>query len=135
MHVSKTQANILPASTFQTMTANQQPDAANNQTGRAVNVDFDATNEEEDHRRQQTQPNKSNSAPVTVNNHQANAAENQEDRQGSLPAACAVHTATNATADHRDYGIPYDLTFGPYMNTLPTMNLEPYTGNPLLWSG
>ena len=29
MHVSQTQANITPASTFQTMTTNQQPDVAN----------------------------------------------------------------------------------------------------------
>ena len=57
---------------------------------------------------------------------------NQEDRQGSLPAASAVHTATNATADH--YGIPYDLTFGPHLNTLSKMNIEPYTGYPLQWS-
>ena len=100
MHVSETQANITPASTFQIMTANQQPGVANTQTGRAANLSFDATNDDEDHRRQQTQPDNSNSTPETVNNHQANAADNQEDQQGSLPAASAVHTATNATADH-----------------------------------
>ena len=65
MHASETQANITPASTFQTMTANQQPDVANTQTGRAVKVSFDATNEE-DHRRQQTQPDNSNLAPETA---------------------------------------------------------------------
>ena len=132
MLVSKTQANITPASTFETMTANQQSDVANTQTGRAANVSFDATNDEEDHRRQQTQPDNSNLTPETVNNHQANAADNQEDRQGSLPGASAVHTATNVTADH--YGIPCDLTFGPFLNTLPKMNIEPYTGDPLQWS-
>ena len=45
MHVSETQANITPASTFQTMTANQQPDVANTQTGHSANVSFDATND------------------------------------------------------------------------------------------
>ena len=114
MHVSEAQANITPASTFQTMTANQQPDVATTQTGRAANVSSDATNKE-DHRRQETQPDNSSATPETVNNHQPKAAKNQEDRQGSLPAASAVHTATNATAEH--YGIPYDLTFGPYLNT------------------
>ena len=133
MHVSETQANITPAFTFQTMTANQQPDVANTQTWRAANDSFDATNDEEDHRRQQTQPDNSNSTPETVNNHQANAAaDNQVDRQGSLPTASAVHAATNATADHN--GIPYDLTFGPYLNTLPKMNTDLYTGDPLQWS-
>ena len=132
MHVSETQANITPASTFQTMTTNQQTDIANTQTGRAANVSFDVTNDEEDHRRQQSQPDNSGATPETANNHQANAADNQEDRQGSLPGASAVHTATNATADH--YGIPYDLTIGPYLNTLPKMNIEPYTWDPLQWS-
>ena len=80
MHLSETQANITPAPTFQTMTANQQLDVANNQTERAANISFDATNDEEDHRRQQTQPDNSNSTPQTVNNRQANAADNQEDR-------------------------------------------------------
>ena len=132
MHVSETQANSTPASTFQTMTTNQQTDIANTQTGRAANVSFDVTNDEEDHRRQQSQPDNSGATPETANNHQANAADNQEDRQGSLPGASAVHTATNATADH--YGIPYDLTIGPYLNTLPKINIEPYTWDPLQWS-
>ena len=131
MHVSETQANITPASTFQTMTANQQTDVANTPTRRAANVSFDATNDEEDHRRQQTQPDNNSSTPTSVNNHQAKAADNQEDRQGSLPAASAVLTP-DVTADH--YGKPYDLTFGPYVNTLPKMNIEPYTGDPLQWS-
>ena len=132
MHVSETQANITPASIFQTMTANQQTDVANTQTGRAANASFDATNDEEDHRRQQTQPHNSSSTPETVNNHRAIAADNQENRQESLPAASAVHAATIATADH--YGKPYDLTFGPYLNTLPKLNIEPYTEDPLQWS-
>ena len=131
MHVSETQTDTTPASTFQTMAANQQTDVANTQTGRAANVSFDATNDKEDHR-QQTQRDNSSSTPETVNNHQANAADNQEDRQGSLPAASAVLTATNAITDY--YGIPYDMTFGPYLNTLPKTYIEPYTGDPIQWS-
>ena len=71
----------------------------------------------------------SSSTQEIIDNHQANAADNQVDEQGSLLAASAVHTSLNATAD--DYGIPYDLTFGPYLNTLTKMNIEPYTGDPL----
>ena len=95
-------------------------------------MSLDATNDEKDHRRQQTQADNSSSTPENIDNHQAKAADNREDRQGSLPAASPVHTATNATEDH--YGIPYDLTFGPFLNTLPKTNIEPYTGDPLQWS-
>ena len=128
MLISETQVNITPTSTSKTMTANQQLDVANTQTERAANVTFDATNDE-DHRRQQTQLDNSSSTTETIDNHQANAADNQEDRQGSLPAASVAHTATNATADH--YGMPYNLTFGPNLNTLPKVNNEPYTADPL----
>ena len=83
MQISKTQANIKLTPTSQIMTANQQLDDAYTQTGRATNVSFGATNNEEDHRRQQTQPDNSSSVPETTNNHQANTADNQEDRQGS----------------------------------------------------
>ena len=94
------------------MSANQQLDVFNTQTGRAAKISFDATNDEEDHRRQQTQPDNSSLTPETIDNHQVNGADNQEDQLGSLPTASAVHTTTNgATTDH--YGIPYDLTFGP----------------------
>ena len=57
------------------MTAKQQTDVANTQTGRAANVSVDATFDEEDHRQEQTRPDNSSSTPETVNNHQANAAE------------------------------------------------------------
>ena len=132
MQISEKQVNIRPTSISQTTTANQQLEVANTQTGRAANFSLDTANDEEDHRRPQTQSDNSSSTPETIENHQTNAADNQEDRQGSLPAASAVHTATHATADH--YGIPYDLTFGPYLNTLSKMNIEPYTGDPLQWS-
>ena len=69
------------------MTANQQLDVANTQTGRAA-ID------EEDHRRQQTQLENSSSTPETTDNHQANAAANQDDRKGSLSATSVVHTTT-----------------------------------------
>ena len=111
MHISETQVNITPTSTSQTMRTNQHLDVANTQTARAANVNLD----DEDQRRQQIQQDNNSPNPETVDNHQTNAADNQEDRQRSLPAAYAVHTATNATADH--YGIPYDLKFGPYFNT------------------
>ena len=81
------------------MIANQQLDVANTQTGLAANVNFDTTNEE-DHIRQQTQPVNSSTTPYTIDNRQTNAADNQGDRQGSLPAPSAVHTATNATTDY-----------------------------------
>ena len=114
------------------MTTNQQLDVYNTQTGSAVNVSLDATNDGEDHRRQETQLGNNFSTPETIENHQANAADNHEGQQGSLPATSAVPTATNGTADH--YGIPYDLTFEPYSNTLSKTNIEPYTGEPVQWS-
>ena len=73
----------------------------------------------------------SSSAPETIGNHQAHATDNRADREGSLPAASAVHTATNATADR--YGISYELRFGPYLNTMPKTNIEPTLGT--LYSG
>ena len=87
MHISETQANITPTSTSQTMKANQDVEVANIRRGHAANVSFDVTNYEDDHRRKQTQLNKSKSTSVTINNHQANAVANQEDRQKLLPAA------------------------------------------------
>ena len=63
MHISEIKVNITPTSTSQTMTANQQLDVANTQTGRAANVSFDATNYEEDHIRQQTQLHNISSTP------------------------------------------------------------------------
>ena len=82
--------------------------------------------EVKDHRRQQTQVDNTSSTPETIDSHHANATDNQEDRQGSLPAAFAVHTATN-TKTKCHYGIPYHLKFGRYLNTLPKMNIEHYT--------
>ena len=65
---------------------------------------------------QQRQSDNIGSTPVVTNNHQSKAVDDQEDQQGSLPAISAVLTATIATTYH--YGIPFDLTFGPYLNTL-----------------
>ena len=59
------------------MTVNPQLDVANTQTGRAANVSLHATKDEEDRRRQKTQPNNSSSTPETVDKHQPNAANNQ----------------------------------------------------------
>ena len=79
MHISETQVNITPASISQTMTANPQLDVANTQTGRAANVSLDATKDEEDRRRQKTQLDNISSTPESIEKHQANAADNQED--------------------------------------------------------
>ena len=70
MHISETQVNITPVSTSRTMRANQQLDVDNTQTGRAANVSFDATNDdEEEYRRQQTQLDNNSSTPETIDNH------------------------------------------------------------------
>ena len=76
MHISERQVNKTSTSTSQIMTANQQLDVAITQTGRAANVSFDATNDGEDYRRQQTQLDNNSSTPEPIDNHQSNAADN-----------------------------------------------------------
>ena len=131
MHVSETQAYIPPASTFQTMTANQNPTSLTlKQDVQPMSVSMQPTMKKitDDNRHNRTTATQPQRLSTIIKQLQQTTKRIDKGHCQQHPQSMQLRMPPQITV------IPYNLTFGPYLNTLPKMKIESYTGDPLQWS-